>query len=319
MFCTTLLIIFGCSGHANVPNKVIVFGDSLSDLGFQDLLGPINEKSPLWTSPGGETWPFYLTYNLKLRMITVNNSTAPNEKSNYVSALAQGSDYAAGGAVTDGVGIGSTTYFPPSIHQQVNHYLQQEASVDKSKTLAILWGGANDIIVSLSASDPSTAVISAAKNAADNINDYAQLLIKGGLGRVIVINLPDLSQTPFAQKQKSTEPNLPSLLNAASTAFNQELALGLSTRVELFDIQALLDTILKDKAVMIAGKEIRFDNVTDSNCAYDSKKGIASISALTCKPPMRANPKSYLFEDSIHPTDAGHRVIAGKLAEFIQK
>jgi outer membrane lipase/esterase len=317
LLCSTVFF-FGCEGAASTVNQVIVFGDSLSDLGFQDELGPIIRKSPLWTSPGGESWPFYLVHDLKLKTITVNNSTQPNQKNTFVSALGMGDDYAAGGAVTDGVGIGTANYIPPSMSQQVNHYLEKSVAEDKSLTLAILWGGANDIFMTLSATDPSLAAIRGAKQAADNINDCAKRLIQQGVSRVIVMNLPDLGRVPFAQKQKEKKPDLPNLLTAASNAFNTQLRLQLAKGVEIFDVKNMLDTLLANKSISIGDQVVSFDNVTDSSCTYDLNKGIESISALNCIPPVRESSENYLFEDGLHPTDSGHQIIAAKLVEFIE-
>ena len=202
-------------------------------------------------------------------------------------------------------------------HGYVNHYIEKHARDHKSQTQYILWGGANDIFLALSASDPSSAVITAAKKAADNMSYYAELLIYHGANNVIVINLPDLGQVPFAQKQASTQPGLPTLLSAASDTFNQELTAQLSAKVVIFDVKTLLNTIMTDKVVTIDGKVFSFSNVTDSNCAYDPDKGIASVSALNCTPPAREQVQTYLFEDGLHPTDAGHQVVAAKLAELI--
>jgi outer membrane lipase/esterase len=229
-----------------------------------------------------------------------------------------GDDYAAGGAVTDGVGIGTANYIPPSMSQQVNHYLEKSVAEDKSLTLAILWGGANDIFMTLSATDPSLAAIRGAKQAADNINDCAKRLIQQGVSRVIVMNLPDLGRVPFAQKQKEKKPDLPNLLTAASNAFNTQLRLQLAKGVEIFDVKNMLDTLLANKSISIGDQVVSFDNVTDSSCTYDLNKGIESISALNCIPPVRESSENYLFEDGLHPTDSGHQIIAAKLVEFIE-
>lgn len=322
LLCSFSLFLF-CFGSASAFDKLVVFGDSLSDLGFQDHLGPVIGESPLWTSPGGETWPFYLAHNLKIATITVNNSTTPNEKNKFVSTLGAGNDYAAGGATTDGQGIGSTIYAPPSIHAQVNNYIEKHARDHKYQTLYILWGGANDIFMALSASsssaDPAAVVMAAAKKAADNISDYAKLLKMHGARHIIVVNLPDLGQTPLAQKQQAEQPGMPALLSAATDTFNQELMAMLMNKVEVFDIKTVFNAIRVNKKIAIGDKLFGFSNVLDPACEYDVDKGIASISALNCVPPARAGIEPYLFEDGLHPTDAGHQVVAAELAQFIQQ
>lgn len=285
-------------------NRLIVFGDSLSDLGFQDHLGPVIHKSPLWTSPGGKTWPFYLAHDLGTPTIGVNNTTAVDGKNTFVSALGKGGDYAAGGATTDGQGIGSSSYTPSSIHAQINHYLEEHASDDHTEDLFVLFGGANDLFQGLSAEDPTTAIMAAAKQAADNIDRDASLLIAHGASHVIVMNLPDLGQTPFAQKQQK---GLPELLSGATQLFNQELLAELPKEASLFDVKTLFDSL-------IAKKTGNFTNVVDTNCEYEESAGVASVSAISCIPPQRDSSEVYLFEDGLHPTDAGHQVLAAELA-----
>lgn len=314
---SVILLSVAFLGQASAFDKLVVFGDSLSDLGFQDHLGPYIGKTAQWTTPGGKTWPFYLSHDLKLSTITVNNTTSPNKSNQFVSALGKGDDYAAGGAVTDGQGIGSASYVPPSIHQQVINYLNHHAYDDQSNALFVLLGGANDIFEGLSADDPQTAVMTMAKQAADNISGDAHLLQVHGAKHVMVINLPDMGGTPFAQKQQSAQPGLPPLLSAASNEFNAELSSQLDSQVLIFDLQALFNTLLSKKAVTAGGASYQFDNVTDTACTYSADKGITYISAITCKPINAGANFSYLFEDGIHPTDKAHQAVAAAISDFL--
>lgn len=309
LLCSLGLAI-GCASQVSAFDKLVVFGDSLSDMGYQDKLGPLIHKSPLWTSPGGEAWPFYLAHDLNLPTITVNNSTVPLETNVYVSALGEGDDYAAGGAVTKGVGIGSSGYAPPSVHQQVLRYLTEHAKDDQSERLFVLWAGANDVSMALADEDPATTAIMAARQAADNVFADAILLRAHGARHVVIVNLPDLGSTPLALAQPALKP----LLSAATDAFNMELSSQRGRGVLLFDAHGFFDALIANKETQVGGKTYRFDNVTEANCSGD----IASISAINCVPPSRSSVQ-YLFEDGIHPTDAGHQVLAAKLASFISE
>jgi phospholipase/lecithinase/hemolysin len=296
-------------------DKLVVFGDSLSDLGFQDNLGPVIHKAPLWTTPGGQTWPFYLSHALHLSTITVNNSVSINSQNQFVSGLGEGDDYAAGGATTTGVGIGSSTYQPPSIQEQINRYWGEQKNRAADRNLYVVWGGANDLFIALKASDKTNATLLAAKKAADNIDTDAAFLIEHGARHVVILGLPDLGNTPFALAQ--SEAGLPDLLTKASDLFNTELRLNLPPGAIIFDVALLFNEILSTKQAKIGDKTVTFDNVSDSKCSYSAQEGIQSINALTCIPKVESNNKEYLFTDGIHPTDLAHQVLGAKLAEFV--
>lgn len=294
-------------------NKLIVFGDSLSDLGYQDLLGPHNNKDAVWTNPGGKTWPFYLSQALQLPIITVNNQ-AKNPSSAFTSGLASGGDYAAGGATTIGQGIGNDHYAPPSLAQQIQMYLKHHSHDDKRHSLFIVWAGSNDILLALW---HQQLPLKAATEAAINVAHDVALLQRQGAKHIVVINLPNIGGTPFAQLQKQQHPLLPIMLNSASWQYNQMLKAKLSAMptVKLFDIDALFNTVKQHKHITIGSRSFIFTNVSDPRC--DDHGDIDSIQAISCIAKPLADNSHYFFDDGLHPTDYTHQAIAAKLAQFI--
>lgn len=183
------------------PNRMVVFGDGLSDMG--NTSNAVNAAA----------------------RYTVNDTTYPmwvqQLAGDYGLLLAKsvdgGTNYATGNARVvlkpDAAGNSAT----PTIKEQIDSFLATRSFGDGD--LVVIQGGIADIIVQMAAYRAGT--ISAAqmndnlKQAGQDLAAQAQRLVAAGAKHVVVLGTYDLGTTPWAAAigQKA-------VLSAASTAFN---------------------------------------------------------------------------------------------------
>lgn len=192
-------------------------------------------------------------------------------------SLLGGNNFAFGGATA-----GGTATPIPSLGDQVAMFRARPGAADAG-ALYVLWAGGNDL-----RADPSAAGISSALT---GLSGAIQGLYQEGARNFLVMNLPNLGLTPESQAN-----NTVAAATAGSMAFNYYFSGTIGalqalpgSSIRTLDTFALLSGIVTNPGA--AG----FSNVT----------GACFNGVSAC-----ANPDSYLFWDSIHPTAAGHRLIA---------
>jgi phospholipase/lecithinase/hemolysin len=287
-----LAVCFTCLAApvASAPfSALYVFGDSLSDIGNVFIsTGGLIPASPYFNGrfSNGPNWIDDLAPKLGLGQI------AP--------ALAGGTDFAFGGAVTGPAVPGGSTSVP-NLTQQAGLFTLATGGTAPASALYAVWIGANDVFAAIDAViankltpiDAGTAIIAAANTAAGVI----QTLASEGAHSFLIPLLPDIGKTPDA----GTHPALIPLATSLSSTYNQALRTaiqalestdGISAR--FLDIFALIDTAVADPA------GFGFTNVTD-RCYVGSLLGGGTVCA---------SPDAYLFWDIQHPTATTHALIA---------
>lgn len=185
--------------------------------------------------------------------------------------------------------------FGTGILNQVGSFIGSGPIFDPNGALFFVWGGANDFFV-----DPSAATAASAVN---NLATAINLLYGAGARNFFVPNMPDLSLTPFGL-------GLPAIqragLQALSVGFDNGLALALGNLAGLpgiditsFDTFTLLATISADPAAF------GFTNAQNACITGDLGNG-----GTVC-----ANPDSFMFWDSVHPTTAAHAILGNAFAD----
>ena len=116
-----------------------------------------------------------------------------------------------------------------------------------------------------------------------------------GAKRIMVVNLPDIGQTPLG---KST-PTAP--FSALSGLFNSTLQAGL-TSLNVDIIPMNMFGLFNE--VIASPTSFGFSNVTSPACTVAS---VLCTSATLVAPNA---PQTFLFADGVHPTTAGHALIA---------
>ncbi len=298
VLATTLLyvlaLLFSLPAQADRRySDLVFFGDSLSDPGNAFVLTGEVSRRPFQLIPdapyahgghhfsNGPTWAEQFAREQHRR-----SGPALRRPGRF-------SNYAVGGARARAEG---------SVHlaTQVALYLGNRGGADPGALYTLLIGG-NDLRDALTAlaSDPSGAGSAAILGeAVTAIADNIAALAAAGARHFLVFNGPDLSLAPAVRLQGPLAQGAARLL---AMQFNQGLSLALDQLalafpgIELrrFDLFGLFDAVVANPG------EYGFTEV-EQTCITP---GV--IVGAVCKRPRR-----YLFWDGIHPTRAGHHVIA---------
>lgn len=275
------LALTAFSAAADKPfSKIVTFGDSLSDTGNAFLhTGGFYPPTPP-NAPGrisnGRIWVEHLADSLHMKLKPENQ-------------------YAVAGARTDHDNF-MTNYGLPlentGLQSQVDGFLADSgANGADPNALYTVWIGANDVFSTLSfGGDMNMTVYLAVQNTADAVGKLAS----HGARHILVANLPDLGLTPFGLELGETfSLQLSGLTDAYNAGLSQALdALdGFGVKTIRFDAAGLIRDIAGDPA------SFGLVNVTDQ--AVDSGEDASG----------------YLFWDGVHPTTAGHRVVADRVIE----
>jgi len=252
-------------------DNIIVFGDSLSDDGnIYALTGNTFPPSTIQIAPGVFV-PGYFDGRFSNGPVWVE--LLPG----YVSAL----NFAQGGALTNDQNV-SDGLIPGAlgVEEQIDAFAGPIGADD----LVILWSGANDI-------NAGRSPFVAAVDQIDNVNE----LIDKGARTILVPNLPNLGATPAVNDTPAA-----GLATLATLAFNGTLDQGIEGVVATRDVNIIqMDVFSAFNIVLANPAAFGFINVTD-----------ACISTPSCVTASRAEQNRFLFWDDIHPTAAGHQLLA---------
>ena len=260
-------------------NRVVTFGDSLSDNG--NLYGGFGQPT---SPPYNKRFTNGLTYAEYLNGPMLGyGATDPAKNINY----------AFGGARIDSILVTPNDRIPGT-QDQINAYLAAGGTFG-SNTLVTWLAGANNLFKVLALPGATPADVATAIGAASmDASKQFQQLAAAGARTVLVYNVPNIGVTPDFLAQG---PAAASVGTGASAAFNDALAATTKavaganpgTNFIQIDLNGFL------KAVAANPGAFGFENVT-TKCFSG---------ASVC-----ANPDKYLFWDGVHPTDPGHRQIA---------
>jgi len=263
--------------------EVYVFGDSLSETGnFFLATGGSLPPAPLYFAgrlTNGNAWVEHFA--------TAIGEPVP------LPSLMGGTNFAFNGARVTGI----SPYGTPSLTDQVSSYLfASGGTVDPSDTF-VIWAGANDIFFGASFGE-----VGAIENAIAGINWSVESLYAAGAQNIIVLDLPQLGQTPFF----NTNAEISLQLDLASASFNSELARLLARlEREMPDARITRPKISRlFRSIVRTPRLYGLQNVRDSATLFDPATGLGFA------PAPGANADKYLFWDSVHPTSKGHRIVA---------
>jgi outer membrane lipase/esterase len=219
-----------------------------------------------------------------------------------------GVDFAQGGArVTQPSPLIPAGAPQRSLSVQVDELLHATPTLNGDAVYTV-WIGANDILVNVSAAGAgllTAAQVQANVTAAatDTLTQIARLR-DAGAKRIMVFNLPDIGKTPLG----TSTPTAP--FSALSGLFNSTLQAGLaSLNVDIIPINVfgLFNEIIANPA------SFGLTNVKSPACTTSS--------SLNCTLATLVAPnadKTFAFADVVHPTPAGHQIIADYVAAIIE-
>jgi outer membrane lipase/esterase len=290
---SAIALTLGATDASAQFSNVYFFGDSLTDSGsYKPVLPP---GTGLFTTNPGPVWSQTFARRYGFEAIPANQG---------------GTNYAQGGARV--AGLPGVPDAPPTgaatpISQQVAQ-LVSAGPLDRNALYAV-WGGANDVFFQLGAAGagvitPAEAQANIATAATDLVGQVA-ILDRSGARYIVVMNLPDIGRTP-----SGVASGQPALISGASTLFNTTLiggldALGAPTvRVNTY---ALFNELLANPA------SFGIVNTTTPACG--------ATPSLLCTPANLVAPdaaSTFMFADGVHPTSAGHAIIAQAVESMIE-
>jgi len=136
-----------------------------------------------------------------------------------------------------------------------------------------------------------------------------QVLAKGAK-YVAVVNLPDVSQTPFAA---TLDPATRGFINLMVTTFNSTLSAGLAGKPGLI----IVDAYTQGRDQVANPGQYTLSNVTARACSTTSPANPLAGSSLTCTAAstIAGDTSKYLFADDVHLSPFGYQL----LAQFVAK
>ena len=232
-----LLIVLSLStfAHADTTtsvatyDRVIAFGDSLSDVGtYAQAAGP--KGGGKFTTNPGKLWLEVIADKLNLPM-------QPNRQEGFGLPIKflGGFNYAQGGSrLVFESGDKALTARP--IASQIGYFLVDNAHF-LAHDLVLIQGGANDIFAQMNALKAGTITPEqAVQNMAQTADDFSVMIANiknSGATKVVVVNLPMIEKTP---RVLSLDPQVQQLVAAMVDTFNKTLAAKTSSmKITLVD------------------------------------------------------------------------------------
>ena len=291
-------------------STMIVFGDSLSDSGqYIDLSGAggdstrfTNRTGPTYKEFKGEAYAPVAPMLLGAKLGIAPSDLAP---STSMTGDTDGNNWAVGGYRTDQIfksitkvskvtvprdwfGAGSTL-------RSRRGYLVENGFKAEPKALYFISGGGNDFL------DERVRNPAEAAKAAQNLADSAFALQQAGARYIMVWLLPDLGLTPAIYGTPAQAGS-----SYLSAVFNTELAHQLSqidAEVIPLNVPLLFREAVSNPARfgLATGHNLVGTCFSGDECTENLQYGINSPAP---------DPTRLLFNDSVHPTEAGQRLIA---------
>ena len=278
------------------PQEVTVFGDSLSDPGNVFALTGAISHTPYAVIPSAP----YANGGLHFSNGKTWIEQRPAED---VNAQSSGPAYQVRGVFTN-YAVGGARARPAAgelpqgdLAVQVKNYLTDFGGYARPGATHVIFIGGDDIRDALQAGGgpASLAILDAAVNA---VAANVQTLYFAGARRFVVVNVPDLGLAPAVRLLGPAVQAGATALSAGYDAGLSAAVAGLNAALPGIDIVTVDLFSALEEIVANPGK-YGLTNATDM-CIAPGVKGDAKCS----------NPNEYLFWDGIHPTAAGHAILA---------
>ena len=287
------------SGWAAPFSNMIVFGDSLSDTGnnafvFDNFVAPpgtppgtLRTATPIFPATFIPTYP-YASDRYSNGPVWVEGLAAGLGLSAQAS-LQGGTNFAFGGARSGP----SPSSFPFSLLDQVQFFLGATGGVAPSSALYVVAGGGNDardaFEVAAGGGDPTSLIMGFATDIATIIAN----LESAGAHDILLANVPDIGKTPaiqaFGPAAAAAASGVAAAMNAGLDTVLGGLPPLVADGIHVLDLYGLVDQVFADPTAF------GLSDATNA-CAFSAD--------------CIADPSGNFFWDGIHPTAAGHAILA---------
>jgi phospholipase/lecithinase/hemolysin len=295
LLCIFLALAGFVPAQAGSIDGIYAFGDSLTDVG--NIYAATGGAAPAAPYVNGQ----FTNGNVWVQDLASDLGIAP-----LTPSLPGGTDYAYGTAES---GVTAFNTSAPNTDLtgatgQLAQYQATHAMADPN-ALYTIWIGANDLSDMLTGQLPSQY---AADSGEVIGNIYAAVNTFAGMGakNFLIVTVPDLGKTPEVLAAGPAESAGASFLtNSFDTGMTNGiplLAAADSVNISVLNTFSLLDTIVADPA------SYGFSNVTQPCLTGE----VNYAGGTPC-----ANPSQYLFWDELHPTAAGHEIVADEALALI--
>jgi outer membrane lipase/esterase len=317
------VVLAGCGGGgSDLPAKPkftsqVSFGDSLSDVGSYRVaaLGAPTAKVGQFTINAAvgipTNWTEMTAGSLGLGACAASTGGFGVAPSSHAGCYG----YAQGGArvfsqpgvgntdATLGAGSGAMTV--PILTQIANHLTALSTHKFSGDELVLVMGGANDVFAQaqgVASGVPAASAVAAMQAEATRLATAVKTdVIGNGAKYVVVMNIPDIGNTPYG---KSLGANV-ALVNGLVSAFNAQLKADLPDGPNVLNVNAF----------SASGDEVKnpaiynLSNVSTPACniAVLPNQSSLTCSSATLIPTADAH---FLFADGVHPTPYGHALFA---------
>lgn len=330
-------ILAGCGGGGDGNDSryasIVSFGDSYSDVGTY-AVGTVKGVGGGKYTVNSET-----SKNLVEQVADRLDLPAPcAAQTGLQGSEAQGllvavtnhpgcTGYAQGGArVTNPVGPGNKALgganavlgqLTVPVVTQIQTHLANNGDKFSGEEMVFVAAGGNDVFINLAAvsagsATPTQAVTAMGTAGAELAGYIKNLIIAKGAKFVTVVNLADMSQTPFGKAQTA---QVQGMINMMVTTFNSQLAAGLSdTDVLLVDGYAASRELINNPTTY------GITSATTPACDLSPSKNLVGNS-LTCStqnviPDVVVD--NFLFADPVHLTPFGYKLYADEVEKQLK-
>jgi outer membrane lipase/esterase len=285
-----LMVAMAAPLQAHAYANWFVFGDSLSDSGNNAILLGIDAGQVIDGNSYIPTYPYASGRYSNSEIWT--RSFAASLGLQAAASLAGGNIYAYGGARTRVVSPDGA----PPLRDQVKDYLGDYGGAADGSALYVIAGGGNNARDTLDAIGTGEVPILRtmrveANRYATDVGRMVDRLQAAGAEHIVVWNTPDISRAP-------------------AVIAEGDLAVGLAAQVAGSMNSALSKRLNGEEGVVIFDAYALFDRIVDHGADY----GLVNTSDA-CGAIVGCDPTSYLFWDGIHPTSAGHQLLADAMLE----
>ncbi len=331
-------VVAGCTNYAQAGARVTDPKGTSNTVGANNIAGPLTEPvvtqvanfvaggnkfsgNELVTVLAGANDLLAQTRTLTANATLVGGQALATSLVTQLVALAPDAQKAAAGAAIGAAiqtEVGSTTATPTTIitaavtaaatHAATNAY--STTALANATTIGAAAGAAATAAVDAYVADAGAkAAVTGMVQAANELVASVKGMVAQGAKRIVVTNIPDVSQTPMAM---ATPASQQALVLALVSAFNSTLQAGVVSIPEV----VFVDAFAENRRQLADPAHYALSNVKDTACNLTAASNITH-SALTCTTGnlIAGDSSRYLFADDLHPTPYGHKL----LAQYVSK